>query len=236
MGNIYVISDLHGQGKAFFQMLEKIHFSAEDTMYVIGDVIDRGPDGINLLRYIQKQDNMEMILGNHEDMMLKSCTHSTGELWMDTWMFNGGGTTLQGLKELSMKEQMECMAFVKSLPLYKILEINGIFYLMVHAGMDVKNETLEEACMNMDEEDALWIREPFFNSSVISSYYIIFGHTPTGALVRYAYTLPEGQRKRGQQFHMVFWNHRIGIDCGAAYGKNLGCLRLNDMKEFYVKI
>lgn len=236
MGNIYVISDLHGQGKAFFDMLETIRFSADDKMYIVGDVIDRGPDGIQLLQYIQKQKNMEMLLGNHEDMMLKSYTHSTSQLWIDTWMFNGGGTTLQGLKALPIKEQVECLAFVRSLPLYKILEVNGIMYLLVHAGMNLKEETLEDACMNMDEEDALWIREPFFNSPVIPSYYIIFGHTPTGALIHYAHTLPEIQRKQGERFQMVFWNHRIGIDCGAAYGKNLGCLRLNDMEQFYVKI
>ena len=93
--------------------------------------------------------------------MMKSCTHSTSKLWIDTWMFNGGGTTLRELKELPMREKIKCLAFVRSLPLYKILEVEGNIYLLVHAGMDLKEEALEEACMNMDEEDALWIREPF---------------------------------------------------------------------------
>lgn len=41
MENIYVISDLHGQGK-LFPDAEKIKFSEADIMYILGDVIDRG--------------------------------------------------------------------------------------------------------------------------------------------------------------------------------------------------
>ena len=66
MENIYVISDLHGQGAAFFQMLDKINFSSQDKMYIIGDVIDRGPDGIKLLQFIKNQDNMDHIREQYE--------------------------------------------------------------------------------------------------------------------------------------------------------------------------
>ena len=52
MQNVYALSDIHGQGRAFFEMLEKIRFSPEDKLYIIGDVVDRGPDGIQLLEYM----------------------------------------------------------------------------------------------------------------------------------------------------------------------------------------
>ncbi len=48
----YVMSDIHGEADRFHAMLEKIHFSDDDTLYILGDVIDRGPDGISLLREI----------------------------------------------------------------------------------------------------------------------------------------------------------------------------------------
>ena len=41
-------------------------------LYVIGDAIDRGPDGIKILEYIKKHENMDLILGNHEFLMLNS--------------------------------------------------------------------------------------------------------------------------------------------------------------------
>lgn len=236
MENIYIISDLHGQGKAFFRMLNKIKFSEADIMYILGDVIDRGPDGIPLLEYIRRQPNMKMILGNHEDMMLKSTRYPTDEMWIGTWMFNGGGTTLNGLRQLSKENRRDCLDYVRNLPLYRIISVSGVDYLLIHAGLPMKEGSLEEICRDIDEEEALWIRGEFFNSPVIPPYYIIFGHTPTGAMLRYADTLPADQQERCSKFRMVFWNRRIGIDCGAAYGKNLGCLRLNDFKEYYVKV
>ena len=45
----YVVADIHGEADRFYAMLEKIQFSDIDMMYILGDVIDRGPDGIKLL-------------------------------------------------------------------------------------------------------------------------------------------------------------------------------------------
>ena len=42
----YVMSDIHGEADRFSAMLETIHFSSQDTLYILGDVIDRGPEGI----------------------------------------------------------------------------------------------------------------------------------------------------------------------------------------------
>ena len=39
-------------------------------LYVIGDAIDRGPEGVKILEYIKLHNNMELIIGNHEFMML----------------------------------------------------------------------------------------------------------------------------------------------------------------------
>ena len=50
--SVYAVSDLHGQYKTFVKGLKEIDFSDSDTLYVIGDAIDRGPDGIKILQYI----------------------------------------------------------------------------------------------------------------------------------------------------------------------------------------
>ena len=51
--SIYVMSDIHGEADLFHAMLEQIGFSESDTLYILGDVIDRGPDGIALLQEIR---------------------------------------------------------------------------------------------------------------------------------------------------------------------------------------
>ena len=45
----YVIADAHGEKALFDKMLEKIGLSDEDTLFVLGDIIDRGPEPIPLL-------------------------------------------------------------------------------------------------------------------------------------------------------------------------------------------
>ena len=43
---IYVLSDIHGQKRRFESIMKHINLQPEDTLYVLGDVIDRNPDGI----------------------------------------------------------------------------------------------------------------------------------------------------------------------------------------------
>lgn len=69
---IYVLSDIHGQSRRFHSILSQIDLKDEDTLYILGDVIDRNPDGIRILREIISHPNMQMLLGNHEHMMLQS--------------------------------------------------------------------------------------------------------------------------------------------------------------------
>ena len=67
---IYVMSDIHGHKKEFDSLLEQIQFSDEDTLYVLGDVADKGSEPIAILKQIMTPPNMKMLLGNHEHMML----------------------------------------------------------------------------------------------------------------------------------------------------------------------
>ena len=69
---IYAVSDLHGQYDVFMEGLKKIGFCDSDQLYVIGDAIDRGDDGIKILQYIQVHKNIELLIGNHEFLMLNS--------------------------------------------------------------------------------------------------------------------------------------------------------------------
>ena len=63
---IYAISDIHGCFEQYQAMLQEISFSSRDTLYVLGDVIDRGPDGIRILQDMMLRSNVLPLLGNHE--------------------------------------------------------------------------------------------------------------------------------------------------------------------------
>ena len=69
---VYVLSDIHGNERRFNSIMKQINLQHEDTLYVLGDVIDRHPGGIRLLRRIMAMPNAKMLLGNHEFMMLRA--------------------------------------------------------------------------------------------------------------------------------------------------------------------
>ena len=57
---IYCMSDIHGELDRFKAMLDLINFSSDDTLYIIGDVIDRHPGGVEILKIIKDTPNMFM--------------------------------------------------------------------------------------------------------------------------------------------------------------------------------
>lgn len=57
----YVVSDIHGYYDKYTSLLSFIRFSDNDKLYILGDVIDRGPDGLKLLQDIMERPNVELL-------------------------------------------------------------------------------------------------------------------------------------------------------------------------------
>ena len=115
----YAVSDLHGQYNIFSKLLEKVHFSNEDQLYMLGDAIDRGPDGIRILQHVMNAPNMHFLLGNHEFMMLNGVAldgSATANYSMlpgrdaDLWLSrNGGNRTYYKYKLLDREERVRIL-------------------------------------------------------------------------------------------------------------------------------
>ena len=55
----------------FLRLLKQADFSDDDFLYIIGDVVDRNGDGgVQMLLWLMEQPNAQLILGNHEAMLL----------------------------------------------------------------------------------------------------------------------------------------------------------------------
>ena len=81
---IYAMSDLHGCYDKYTKMLEKINFSDNDTLYILGDIVDRGPDGIKIWQDIIKRKNVTALRGNHDFLayhLLKILSKSAEKLF-----------------------------------------------------------------------------------------------------------------------------------------------------------
>ena len=213
----YIISDIHGRKDRFDDILKQINFTENDTLYILGDVIDRNPDGITLLKYIMSQSNMKMLLGNHEYMMQNALK---SEEKIPVWYYNGGDITHEIWKKQSISIQSCILEYLQELPLITELEINGRKFRLVH-GKSPSEDKLSYTSLEDLKHDIVWGRVKSMDRGP-DHVTVIFGHTPT-----YHYQDDEPMK-------IWYGENLIGIDCGAAYTRGrLACLRLEDMKEFY---
>ncbi|MGL4736608.1 MAG: metallophosphoesterase family protein [Cellulosilyticaceae bacterium] len=217
----YVISDLHGHYALFREMLELIHFKEEDTLYILGDMIDRGSDPIPTVQYIMKQPNMKVLMGNHELLMLGTINDLEDETARGAWYRNGGEITHQQFDALSIEEQQAMKVYLQSLP--TTIEVNQ--YLLVHAGVRVP----QAGCLWGDVKDEqtvrdlTFIRGEFIENTALKDKIVIFGHTQT-----------KGFATPGE---IYFGKDKIGIDCGVysrKSGGKLGCLNLDTLETYYL--
>ena len=147
----YVMIDIHGCFREYREMLEKISFSDADLLYIIGDVVDRGPGVVPLLEDIMARRNVRLLAGNHEYMGLRVlgavCKKdglttplddlSTADLeGCLLWMKDGGSQTLSQLRRGGDEAFQRAAAFLAELPLYEEVSAGGRDYLLVHAGLE----------------------------------------------------------------------------------------------------
>ncbi|NOX51822.1 MAG: symmetrical bis(5'-nucleosyl)-tetraphosphatase [Gammaproteobacteria bacterium] len=63
----YAIGDIQGCFAQLNDLLEKVAFSSEDKLWLLGDLINRGPDSLDtLLKIHDMQDQCTIVLGNHD--------------------------------------------------------------------------------------------------------------------------------------------------------------------------
>ena len=223
----YVISDIHGRADRFHNILKKINFTESDKLYVLGDVIDRNPDGIELLQEIMTTENMLMILGNHEYMMLnvvQTVAEEIGQTWMEDlglWYLNGGEVTYQAFQTLSEGKKEEIIHFLNTLPLNLEITVDGKDYLLIHGSpestFDPEKSEFSDLTMY-----AVWNRfDPFVENS-FEGKTVICGHTPT---VYFTYQTPMEVFQHG---------NTICMDCGCAFPNGrLACLCLETGNILY---
>ncbi|MGN0456038.1 MAG: metallophosphoesterase [Acutalibacteraceae bacterium] len=220
---IYVMSDIHGSMNRFQSVMSQINLTAEDSLYVLGDVIDRGHFGIRVLQELMEIPNATVLLGNHELMMLNALTKITeSREELRLWYQNGGKITHIDYFALEPNEQFAMLEYIRQMPLTAEVTINGNSYLMVHgAPPQLYGQLLSDA--ENEIEFTVWTRlmpkdmMPFGKT-------VIFGHTPTAY---YQEDVP---------LRIWYGGDKIGIDCGAGKTHSscrLACLRLDDMTEFY---
>lgn len=227
----YVISDIHGCYSEFVTLLDKINFSEDDHLYVLGDILDRGFDPIGVIRDIMSRKNITFILGNHDFLLylmvkrlgINLCDFKSDDDKCDIrlWIQDGGLPTLDGFLSLPEKESKKIIDFIGDASLYEIIENERGRFVLSHAGIDNYEEgkPLEE----YDLYDFIYCRMDYGNRLFKDNKtYLVTGHTPTSCI-------------RTDRKPLVYEdNGYIAIDCGCVFGGNLAAYCLNNGEITYV--
>lgn len=229
---IYVISDLHGYPhEKFLALLDKAGFGKDDFLYILGDVVDRNGDGgVETLNWLMYQTNVQLILGNHEAMLL-ACSFVFDEITEDSiesltaekidmltrYQLDGGDITLKAMQKLPKETQQDILDYLRDCPLYETVNAGGKDFILVHAGLG--NFDPNKQIEDYTTEELLW-SWPELTDIYYKDKMTVFGHTPTFSF---------GDEYEGKIIKTNTW---IDIDVGAGFGREPVLVRLEDMREY----
>lgn len=228
---IYAMSDLHGCYELYLKMLDKIGFSDSDTLYLLGDYVDRGERGLDIILDIAGRKNVVPLMGNHDFYAFSvlselrdnpEAIHSPIlQTKMTRWFANGGYETYDQFNCLNEQKRNYILSVMDSFLNYADIEVLGRRFTMVHGG--IANYDPEMSLDNYGFTELAMVREdytvPKFNEP---GRYLVTGHTPTAYI---------DHSSKGR----IYRNHdHIAIDCGAVFNLGLGCICLDTLEEFYV--
>ena len=188
---IYVMSDIHGCDARYRDILRQIKLKSTDHLYILGDVIDRFPSGIGILRETMKKENITLLMGNHEHMMLEALTHPDDADARHLWYTNGGRITHAHFKHCSHAYRAEVLDYIRSLPVEIELTVADKQYLLVHGA---PTATFSEGSRHTNStKHAVWTRlgrnTPLLNDK--RSSLGICPHTITHSIFRCPYGMAE---------------------------------------------
>ena len=217
---IYVMSDIHGNYSRYIQALKAIDLQENDTLYVLGDVVDRGNDSCKILLDMMMHFNIIPLLGNHEFMaltvlkkLMEEITDCSVESFdqdfmtgMLTWFENGGKSTFDEFRKLSPDDRYAILEYLGEFELYAEITVNNTDYVLVHAGLDNFKRTKSLSDYKLNE--LIWA-ETDYDKVYFKDKILITGHTPVSAIL-----FDKNADKILKQNNHE--NNHIAIDCGCS--------------------
>ena len=226
---VYAVGDIHGRLDLFNAAMAAIEADdaacrpARTTVILLGDLVDRGPDSAGVIATVRAwgaQRRVRVLLGNHEEMMLRAL--DSDELMRHFLRYGGRETILSYLSEPDTYHRADlagARALMQSAVPAEDLDFIRSFedsiaigdYLFVHAGVHPDSA--------MDEQrtgDLRWIREPFLSHPGSFGPVVVHGHTIT------------------DKPHVG--HNRIGLDTGAYRSGCLTTLGLQGTARWLIEV
>lgn len=149
---VIAVSDLHGDYDGFCELLDKVKFTENDALIIVGDILEKGQQSLQLLCKVTEmaeQGNVFLVLGNNDTVLLDWETDEWSYEDVLNYAKRAWGTVirnmaeslgvslnttedLQELEQLAERQYKEQIDFLKESPY--ILDTD--LAVFVHAGLD----------------------------------------------------------------------------------------------------
>lgn len=261
---IYAIGDVQGCYEALQRLIEHIRFdSGSDRLWFVGDLVNRGPDSLKVLRYIKSLGNSAVVvLGNHDLFLLAVGENITAMRPEDT---------LQAI--LAAPDRDELLGWLRQ----QRLLYREHRFMLVHAGL-LPQWSINEA-EELAHEVETGLRSPYYKNVLLALYpskQLQWSSNLTGptrlatiikvltriracsadGLMESSYSGPpdhipagflpwfriENRERRDTTIICGHWaslglhceENLLAIDSGCVWGRQLTAIRLEDRKVFQV--
>jgi len=243
----YVFSDLHAQYNLWQQI--KNFIKPDDLVFCLGDCVDRGPAGLEILYEVMEMPNIILLRGNHEDFITKIGYQIIGYkpddidmYWtvpnLYLWEQNGAKNTIEAFQKLTEKEQWDLVKKIQNLPTHaEYQKANGDIIYLCHAGRQPDTREIEDMGggdipLNNYIWDRYHIMDTYWRGK--DNEYCIHGHTPVMAIHHYLRNNLDFP-KSDYEILKYCNGHKINIDLGS-FITHAACLfDLNTFEVIYFK-
>lgn len=207
---LFVIADIHGDYQGFLRVLRQMEDDGmnlkTDTLVQLGDMVDGYDhskdvvDHLRELQFVNPEGNVIVLLGNHEDFILRAVGKHEGQSDFRAWWYQGGEATYLSYHDprderpfLSTYQRPTDDAFLTEAvvnPYLHPFEPNADMqtaiewfetlplyhetedFIFVHAGLREPY-----SLQGQKRHDLLWIRDEFHDSTFDWGKTVVYGHT-----------------------------------------------------------
>lgn len=230
---IYVTAALHGYYDKYEKILKEIKLKDDDVLFVLGDIVDGGDKGIEILMDMMMRGNVFPVLGEHDLIAYEILASIEKETRNDftaplskelanrcrSWEERGGEGTLVGFSKLSDEDKIALLEYMEEFSVYEEVEAGGMEFILSHnMPADFVGDSLE----NYTADDILsgeidYEREYFPGKVLVSAHDV---------------TIEIDRETHGKIFQN---DYHVAINCGGYLGGLTAAFCLDTGEEFYVE-